>query len=56
MEELITPSEKRIINRKKGEIYDYISYSNAFVPYQGWKIHISANLIDYQSILDNVYS
>ena len=39
MEELITPSEKRIINRKKGEIYDYISYSNAFVPYQGWKIH-----------------
>ena len=55
MEELITPSEKRIINRKKGEIYDYISYSNAFVPYQGWKIHISANLIDYQSILDNVY-
>lgn len=29
MEELITPSEKRIINRKKGEIYDYISYSNA---------------------------
>ena len=52
MEELITPSEKRIINRKKGEIYDYISYSNAFVPYQGWKIHISANLIDYQSILD----
>lgn len=40
---------------EKGEIYDYISYSNAFVPYQGWKIHISANLIDYQSILDNVY-
>ncbi|MGT2744930.1 class III lanthionine synthetase LanKC N-terminal domain-containing protein [Streptococcus phocae subsp. phocae] len=42
-------------NRKIGEIYDYISYPEASIPYQGWKIHISSNLEDYQSILDHVY-
>lgn len=48
MEKLIKPNKKNIRNRKIEEIYNYISY-------QDWKVHTSANLMDYHSILDNAY-
>lgn len=34
--------------------FTYVFSTNKSIPYQGWKIHISATLDNYQIILDSV--
>lgn len=38
------------------DCFTYISMSEAVIPYQGWKIHISATLENYQDILEKTMS
>ena len=33
--------------------FTYVFSTNKSIPYQGWKIHISATLDNYQKILDS---
>ncbi|WP_341932491.1 protein kinase domain-containing protein [Streptococcus pluranimalium] len=42
----------KYINVKYKGCFTYLSIDEATIPYQGWKIHVSATLHNYQSILE----
>lgn len=54
MQEIVSKYDTENTRYIKGELWTQINFNNRYIPSQGWKIHISANMNNYKEILDIV--
>lgn len=53
---MILPNDIETQNILVNNVYSYVQFKRYTIPYQGWKIHISGTLENYQDILNKVHS